>query len=228
MIEHVYRAKACVVDLTGRNANVYYEMAVRHTARLPVVLIIEEEELDDLPFDIQQMRVIPFCHTDLASAAKAKDEIIAQMREALEGEVDSPIGTVLNLQNLQQGNSVERTLAELVTLVDALATNTSSLSREVRLGRREATLEKDEENKGPGQVEVINRVQDALADLGVTTKVDVAPGHVIFEMSRGDKTRTTVVNPSVLRLRNLAILAGALESQLEDTPGEGTLPDDPA
>jgi hypothetical protein len=132
VIEHVYRAKACVVDLTGRNANVYYEMAVRHTARLPVVLIIEEDELDDLPFDIQQMRVIPFSHTDLASAAKAKNEIVAHMREALDGEVDSPIGTVLNLQTLQQGTSVERTLADLVTRVEALTSTTGALARKVQ------------------------------------------------------------------------------------------------
>src|SRR3979490_353992 len=59
VIEHVLRAKGVVADLTGANANVFYELAVRHTAKLPVVLIAEADEIDRLPFDIAQMRVIP-------------------------------------------------------------------------------------------------------------------------------------------------------------------------
>src|SRR6266542_6713285 len=41
VINHVLQAKAAVADLTGRNANVFYELAVRHSARLPVALIVE-------------------------------------------------------------------------------------------------------------------------------------------------------------------------------------------
>jgi len=52
VIEHVLRAKAAVVDLTGANSNVYYEMAIRHTAQLPTVLIAQQGE--KLPFDIAQ------------------------------------------------------------------------------------------------------------------------------------------------------------------------------
>src|SRR5687767_2653966 len=44
VIDHLLKAKAAVADLTYQNANVYYELAVRHTANLPVVLIAEEGE----------------------------------------------------------------------------------------------------------------------------------------------------------------------------------------
>src|SRR5437870_4750918 len=44
VIEHVLRARGGVADVTGANPNVYYELAVRHTAKLPVVLIAEEGE----------------------------------------------------------------------------------------------------------------------------------------------------------------------------------------
>jgi hypothetical protein len=193
VIEHVYKAKACVVDLTGRNANVYYEMAVRHTARLPVVLIIEVDELDDLPFDIQQMRVISFSHTDLASAARAKDEIVAQMREAFDGEVDSPIGTVLNLQALTQGTSVERTLADLVTRVDSLAATTNTLAKEVRSQRtevaRQAEVEgyladarrHDRDVKRPHHF-----LGDLLSERGIEYVIDVTPEGYIVNARRGE------------------------------------------
>lgn len=120
VIEHVLSAKAVVADLTGRNPNVYYELAVRHTARLPVVLIIEEEDFENLPFDIQQMRIIKLNHKDLASAASAKDQIEAHLEEAIAGEVDSPIATALNLQALESGTSVEKVLADLVVQVQEL------------------------------------------------------------------------------------------------------------
>lgn len=121
VVDHVLGAKAAVADLTGGNENVYYELAVRHAGHLPVVLIAEEDERDKLPFDLSQMRVIFFDHTDLESAAEAKDEIVVQMRRALDGAVDSPIATALNLQALGRGSSLEQTVAELVERVDQLS-----------------------------------------------------------------------------------------------------------
>src|SRR4051794_10385322 len=54
VIEHVVTAKAAVADITSGNANVYYELAARDAAGLPVVLIGEEGT--KLPFDVAQAR----------------------------------------------------------------------------------------------------------------------------------------------------------------------------
>ncbi|HZV72578.1 MAG TPA: hypothetical protein VFF79_02575 [Conexibacter sp.] len=89
VLEHVVNAGASVADLTGANPNVYYEMAVRHAARLPTVLIAERGER--LPFDVAQMRTIFFDHTSLRSAAACTDAIAQQLRAALHGAVGSPI-----------------------------------------------------------------------------------------------------------------------------------------
>lgn len=129
VVEHVLSSRAVVADLTGANANVFYELAIRHTAKLPVVLICEADEIDKLPFDIQQMRVIPLDHRDLASAAAAREAIVEHLQAALDGAVDSPISTVLNLQALEQGTSVEQTLADLVTRVDTLSRTTAAIER---------------------------------------------------------------------------------------------------
>jgi hypothetical protein len=118
VIEHVLGAKAAVADLTGRNPNVYYELAIRHTAKLPTVLICEQGE--HLPFDIAQMRTIFFSHTNLRSADHCRTEIVRHLREALDGAVDSPVAASVDLQRLQAGNTVERSIAELVTNVAEL------------------------------------------------------------------------------------------------------------
>jgi hypothetical protein len=120
VIEHVLGARAAVVDLTGLNPNVFYELAVRHAAKMPVALIAEVG--CDLPFDIAQMRTIFFDHTDLDSADKCREAIVSHLREALvNGSVDSPIATTLDVNALQAGSAVERNVAELVTAVESIS-----------------------------------------------------------------------------------------------------------
>lgn len=120
VIGHVLGAKAAVADLTGLNANVFYELAVRHTARLPVALIAEKD--CSLPFDIAQMRTIFFQHNDLRSADQCRRDIVSQLGEAItNGAVDSPIATSVDVQALQGGSAVERNVAELVTAVEDIA-----------------------------------------------------------------------------------------------------------
>jgi hypothetical protein len=128
VLDHVLRAKAAVADLTGLNPNVFYELAVRHTARLPVALIAEKG--CDLPFDVGQMRTIFFDHKDLKSADDCRKEIVAHLRQALErGTSDSPIATTVDLVALQGGSAVERSVAELVTSVDELGRGHQALAR---------------------------------------------------------------------------------------------------
>jgi len=120
VIDHVLGAKAAVADLTYVNPNVFYELAVRHTARLPTALIAEKG--CDLPFDIAQMRTIFFDHTDLRSADSCRIAIVAQLREALDkGTVDSPIATSVDVRALRGGNEAERNIADLVTAVEDIA-----------------------------------------------------------------------------------------------------------
>jgi hypothetical protein len=130
VIQHVLGAKAAVADLTGLNPNVYYELAIRHTARLPTVLIAEQGE--QLPFDIAQMRTIFFSHTDLRSADQCRIEIVRHLRGAFDGAVDSPIAAAVDLQRLQAGNTVERNVAQLVTSVSTLHKVLANVRSDVR------------------------------------------------------------------------------------------------
>ena len=55
-------AEILVAELTTRNANVTYELGLAHALKKPVVLVSAKEE--DVPFDLQHIRVIYYDVTD--------------------------------------------------------------------------------------------------------------------------------------------------------------------
>jgi hypothetical protein len=94
-MEFILRSRLVIADLSFHNPNVFYELALRHAVRLPIVQIVRKA--DNVPFDINQMRTIQIDNTDLYSFVPKievyKSEIAAQARRALEAgqEADTPI-----------------------------------------------------------------------------------------------------------------------------------------
>jgi hypothetical protein len=52
----MWHSRLCIVDCTGRNANVFYELGIAHTIGKKCILLAQSEQ--DLPFDVQHRRVI--------------------------------------------------------------------------------------------------------------------------------------------------------------------------
>ncbi len=120
VIEHVLNAKTAVADLTGKNANVFYELAVRHLLALPAALLVEHDELDDLPFDVNQMRTIAYDPDSPRSLDAAARQLTDHIREGLDGAVDSPTTVVLDREALRSGSPLEQTVADVAGKVDGL------------------------------------------------------------------------------------------------------------
>src|SRR5215475_3078399 len=55
-------ARVLLAELTGRNANVLYELGLAHALHKPVVLVCSNEE--DVPFDLRHVRVIYYDKDD--------------------------------------------------------------------------------------------------------------------------------------------------------------------
>ncbi len=72
----IYASRVVIADCTGRNANVFYELGIAHTLGKQFILITQNKE--DVPFDIQAKRFIPYSN-DAAGLARLRE----QLREAL-------------------------------------------------------------------------------------------------------------------------------------------------
>lgn len=95
VIEYLLKSRLVVADLSFHNPNVFYELAIRHAARLPTVQIIRKQ--DRIPFDVNQNRTIQIDTTDIYSLVPQietyKSQIATQVRRALEDAdaSDNPI-----------------------------------------------------------------------------------------------------------------------------------------
>lgn len=97
IIEYIVKSRLVIVDLSYHNPNVFYELAIRHMMRLPIVQLIRKS--DGIPFDINQMRTISIDTTDIFTLvpkiATYQTEISSQIRRALDHSdaVETPIST---------------------------------------------------------------------------------------------------------------------------------------
>ena len=78
IIRHIIDDPLVIADLTRQNANVFYELAIRHAICKPLVQIIDKVE--DIPFDIGAMRTIQVDHQNPESVEEAKTKIRKQIQ----------------------------------------------------------------------------------------------------------------------------------------------------
>jgi hypothetical protein len=101
IVGDLIEADLLIADLTGHNANVFYELAIRHSFRKPYIQLIEEGE--DIPFDVRAYRTVFVNHKDLESAAKARESLQKMVRDIEGGaEIQSPVTHAVNRQQLEQ------------------------------------------------------------------------------------------------------------------------------
>jgi uncharacterized protein (DUF983 family) len=116
VIQHVVTDPLVVADLTETNPNVFYELAIRHAIKRPLVQIIQKGER--IPFDIAGTRTIHVDHQDLDSVASAREDIGRQIKEleADPNSIETPISVSLEIQSLRESeNPNDRNLAEVVS-----------------------------------------------------------------------------------------------------------------
>ena len=97
MFERLLLAEITVVDVTMDNANVFYELGVRHTARASSTIIVCSSDRT-LPFDIAMIRAVPYVlengtleGENAATFAQSLKERVQEMLSELTADADSPL-----------------------------------------------------------------------------------------------------------------------------------------
>jgi hypothetical protein len=85
ILEHILKARLVIADLSFQNPNVFYELALRHACKLPIVQIIRKSE--QIPFDVDQVRTVQIdnggIYTLVPRLETYRSEIATHVRQAL-------------------------------------------------------------------------------------------------------------------------------------------------
>ncbi len=85
MFERLLLAEIVVADLTALNANVFYELGIRHAAR-PRTTIPIFARMTRLPFDLEPIRAVPYDlrggHLGDEEAARLRDALVARLQRS--------------------------------------------------------------------------------------------------------------------------------------------------
>src|SRR6478752_1511061 len=96
MFERLLLCEYAVADVTLANANVFYELGIRHAAR-PLTTILVAADQRPLPFDVAMLRVVPYSLSpegEPRSVEEDVDRLADRLDEAR--AADSPIYQLIN------------------------------------------------------------------------------------------------------------------------------------
>ena len=122
MYKWIYHADFVVADLSTMNANVFYELGVRHAQRPKTTLIMAENEMFKmLPFDLSHTIIYGYEHLGEEIADKEATRFVGllsdQLRKLVESpmEEDSPVFTYLPGMVAPQWTDPKELITELRT-----------------------------------------------------------------------------------------------------------------
>jgi DNA-binding transcriptional ArsR family regulator len=153
IIEHLLDDELVVADLTGRNPNVFYELAVRHAARKPVITLMSDGE--DLPFDLKDVRTVFYDLHDpdkLEAAQRELEDKVTAIEENPD-EVRNPITVARDVSLLRASENPDFQAA------GAVLSAVNDLRDEMRM-----LTQRQAENRRPLPLALIEQRVRAMCD----------------------------------------------------------------
>ena len=162
-----------IADLTGHNANVFYELAIRHYIGKPLVQIINK--IEDIPFDVGSMRTIQVDHRDPDSVEEAKAEIQKQIQhlEANPTSLENPISVAL------EGRSI-----------DGIKTrNQGHLGEKIKKieDKTDEILRRMDAEKVADDPERAKQVVAYVSEIPMASPIDKAIAQAVFSQQQGKR-----------------------------------------
>jgi tetratricopeptide (TPR) repeat protein len=111
MFHYLEYSRFAIADISGLNANVFYELGARHRVRASGTAIFRQTGAP-IPFDIQTIKAFPYEYEPEAQAKKSRAQVVRVLSESFtQNRIDSPIRIALSAQQ-EQGGAVEERLRE--------------------------------------------------------------------------------------------------------------------
>jgi hypothetical protein len=129
VIESLINSRIVIADLTGKNANVFYELGVRHAVSNSTILLAEGTE--HIPFDLRTLRAIVYQYTPpgMIRFRRQLQEAVMSIVTAPD-KIDNPVRRILyRRESVQLASAQELGVSQVVqTLMSELA----SMKEELR------------------------------------------------------------------------------------------------
>lgn len=105
VITNLIEADLVIADLTGRNANAFYELGIRHLLQLPVIHLYRRG--DEIPADIAPYRAIEFSYEDKWEIRNTKIALRKMVTEAISKQfvIENPVTNSPGFIRLKGKNS---------------------------------------------------------------------------------------------------------------------------
>ena len=119
MLQEIKNADIALVDISTLNANVMWELGVRHALKpRHTIMICEKEQMGSIPFDVGHFVVLPYTNSEEGIPYKEVDRFKKVLTDVVNGvlnqnpqQTDSPVFTFLE-NELKQNNLIEKMEAE--------------------------------------------------------------------------------------------------------------------
>lgn len=161
VIREIIGAELVIADLTGHNPNVFYELAIAHGFQKPVVHLSEGGERP--PFDVQDMRVIPYT-LDLDGAEEATAAVKASADRALRNPNDlhTPLTGAERFIALRGGDgSPEGTGEALADTLEEMVDRLRGIERSIEALTHSAPASMRSADPGPSRTQALIRALEA-------------------------------------------------------------------
>ncbi|WP_448620894.1 hypothetical protein [Geodermatophilus sp. URMC 65] len=174
IISSIFEADLIVADITGLNANVFYELAIAHGYGKPTVHL--QEGSDRPPFDIKDMRIVAYDTTAPEKLEQAQKMLASFSDFAVSkpGEIETPLREARRFEAVQaSGDPVADSNVQILEALQNLREQVATMGKSLgRRPRRPLSVIDDHDKRG--LIRIVNRIVRAgraeLADFdGVRT-----------------------------------------------------------
>lgn len=126
MLEEIKNADIALVDISTLNANVLWELGVRHALRPHyTIMICERAQMSSLPFDINHFPIHEYAHGEEGIPYKEVErfrnhltKVVKGVLEQKDAEVDSPVHTFLKIEAQKNRVAGNRSSDSFATLME--------------------------------------------------------------------------------------------------------------